>query len=132
MTMPLPEPLITKTDVEDRLGETLADPEVTQVESLIAYASSKLRSRRSLAIDARMLAGTLDRELVKGTVVTAVVRALDAIRTGLRVRSAQYPENTEQYVDADPRLIYYTDDELADLDPDVGETNTGAFTIRAF
>ncbi|QSE94193.1 hypothetical protein JWS13_39140 [Rhodococcus pseudokoreensis] len=131
MTAP-PEPLITKVDVEDRLGETLADPEVTQVESLIAYASSKLRSRRYLDVDARMFDGTLDRALVKGTVVTAVIRALEVMRTGLRVRSTQYPENTEQYVDADPRLIYFTDEELGELDPDVGETNPGAFTIRVF
>lgn len=77
-----------------------------------------------------MTAGTLDPVLVKGTVTTAVIRALDTTRIGLRVRSSQYPEVTETFADADPRLVYFTDAEIEGLRPEVGDTATGAFTIR--
>lgn len=128
MTTPL-QVLLERSDVEARLGETLAEPETGQVDSLIAFASSKARSKVT-ALDARIVAGTLDPELVKGTLVTVVCRALDTLRIGLRVRSEQYPEIQTTYADAKPELIEFTDDELATLSPGSGQTG-GAFTIRA-
>ncbi|WP_245813860.1 hypothetical protein [Rhodococcus marinonascens] len=124
------EPLIEVDDVQARLGETLVEPELSQANSFIVFASAILRSRRHLDIDNRMTSGDLDPELVKGTVTTAVVRALDATRVGLRVRSTQYPEITTSYTDIDPRLVYFTDSELGDLDPEAGNTSGNAFTIR--
>lgn len=128
MTTPL-QVLVERADVEARLGETLAEPETTQVDSLIAFASSKVRSKVG-TIDARIVAGTLDPELVKGTLVTVVCRALDTMRIGLRVRSEQYPEIQTTYADASPELIEFTEGELETLSPDSGKTG-GAFTIRA-
>lgn len=127
MTAPLP--LLARTDVEARLGEALAEPEIIQVDSLIAFASAKIRTLVS-TIDSRLVAGALDAELVKGTLVTAVCRALDTLRVGLRVRSEQYPEIQTTYVDAGPDLVYFTDDELATLAPDAGSASGGAFSIR--
>lgn len=128
MTAPL-EPLIQLGDVETRLGETLIAPETTQVEDLIEYASAMLRAF-PLRIDSRIAAGTLDATLVKGVVVTAVVRALDSMRIGLRVRSEQYPEIATTYADAKPSLIYFDADDLATLSPTVGAQSNGAFSIR--
>lgn len=128
MTAPL-EPLIQLGDVETRLGETLIAPETTQVEDLIEYASAMLRAF-PLRIDSRIAAGTLDATLVKGVVVTAVVRALDSMRIGLRVRSEQYPEISTTYADAKPSLIYFDTDDLATLSPTVGAQSNGAFSIR--
>lgn len=121
-------PLVARTDVEARLGETLAGPEIIQVDSLIAFASAKIRAQVS-TIDIRVVAGTLDAELVKGTLVTAVCRALDTLRVGLRVRSEQYPEIQTTYVDATPDLVWFSDGELATLSPNAGSTS-GAWTIR--
>lgn len=128
MTTPL-QTLLERSDVEVRLGETLAEPEAAQVDSLIAFASAKARSK-VVSIDARIVAGTLDPELVRGTLVTVVCRALDTMRIGLRVRSEQYPEIQTTYADAKPELIDFTDDELETLSPDSGKSG-GAFTIRA-
>ena len=127
MTAPL-EPLIEISDVQEQLGETLDGTEGAQVNWFIAYASAILRARRS-DVDSRMFDGTLSPVLVKGVVVTAVVRALDSMRVGLRVRTTQYPEVQSSYADADPRLVYFTDDELAILDPDAGTQAGGAFSI---
>lgn len=127
MTAPL-QNLAEQSDVEARLGETLAESEAGQVESLLAYASAKLRALVG-NIDDRLVDGSLHEQLVRGTVVTAVCRALDALRVGLRVRSEQYPEVSTTYADTDGALVYFTDEELAPLRPDAGSSG-GAFTIR--
>lgn len=127
MTTPLP-PLVEIADVEVRLGETLADPELGQVHSLIAFASAKLRTNVP-TIDTRTAVGTLSRDLVVGTVVSAVVRGLDTLRVGLRVRSEQYPEVQTTYMDATPDIVWFTPGELADLAPSAGMAG-GPFTIR--
>ncbi|OQM82026.1 hypothetical protein [Rhodococcus sp. 66b] len=129
MTSPLKPPLITVEDVQARLGETLSEPERLQVESLIEYASARLRAY-PLDIDNRILQGSLDPVLVTGVVVTAVIRALDAMRIGLRVRSEQYPEISTTYADADPSLLFFSADDLAVLDPATGVQFGGAFSIQ--
>lgn|GEM_PF-5270027 len=127
VTAPL-SPLITVEDVESRLGETLGGTERTQVESLIAFASARLRAY-PLDIDNRILQGALDHILVTGVVVTAVARALDSMRVGLRVRSEQFPEVSTTYMDADPSLVFFTADDLAILNPAAGTRSGGAFSI---
>lgn len=126
MTSPLP--LVANTDIESRLGETLAGTEIGQVDSLIAFASAKIRALVP-GIDARILAETLDADLVKGTLVTAICRALDVLRVGIRVRSEQFPEIQTTYADATPDLVWFSDGELAALSPTAGSTS-GAWTIR--
>lgn len=128
MTAPL-SPLIELHDVEVRLGETLIAPETEQVTDLIEFASAMLRAF-PLRIDSRIADGTLNAALVKGVVVTVVVRALDHMRTGLRVRSEQFPESTTTYADANPSLIHFDNDDLATLSPTVGSQSNGAFSIR--
>ncbi|WP_343466477.1 hypothetical protein AAI421_18240 [Rhodococcus aetherivorans] len=126
MTVPL-QILVERSDIEARLGETLAGPEVDQVNSLIAFASAKIRALVE-NIDGRVMDGTLDVELVRGTLATVICRALDALRIGLRVRSEQYPEISTTYADSDGALVYFTEDEIGPLKPDRGVSG-GAFTI---
>lgn len=127
MTAPL-DPLIWIDDVEGRLGETLADPERAQVDSFIAYASALLRAHKP-DIDSALLDGTLAPALVKGVMVSAVIRAWDSVRIGLRIKSEQFPEITTVYSDANPSLVFFTDDELASLSPSLGVKSGGAFSI---
>lgn len=127
MTAPL-SPLIMVEDVQFRLGETFSEAERLQVESLIDFASARLRAY-PLDIDTRIAQGSLSSALVTGVLVTAVARAVDAMRVGLRVRSEQYPEISTTYSDVDPSLIYFSADDLAVLDPAVGQKFGGAFSI---
>lgn len=127
MTSPLP-PLIGIDDVESRLGESLSGVERGQVTSLITFASAKLRAVVPL-VDVRILEGTLALDLVTGTLVSAVTRALDILRVGLRVRSEQYPEVQTTYMDASADIVWFTSGELADLSPSAGDSGS-AFTIR--
>ena len=127
MTAPLPN-LVEISDIESRLGTALDGPEIVQVESLIEYATDKLHSLVA-DIDIRIMAGTLRAGLVRGTLVTAICRALDTLRVGIRVRSEQYPEISTPYADADAALVYFTEDELMPLRP-TGAGGGGAFSIR--
>lgn len=127
MTVPVPT-LIELSDVETRLGETLTDPETAQVQSLIEFAADKLRVLVD-GVDQRLLDGSLRMSLVRGTLVTAVCRALDTLRVGIRVRSSQFPEIATTYTDSDDSLVYFTDKELELLQP-TGPGLGGAFSIR--
>lgn len=127
MTASLPN-LVEISDIERRLGKELDVPEIAQVESLIEYATDKLHSL-VVDVDLRILAGTLREGLVRGTLVTAICRALDTLRVGIRVRSEQYPEISTTYADSDAALVYFTEDELAPLRP-TGVGGGGAFSIR--
>lgn len=127
MTAPL-SPLIMVEDVQNRLGETFDEAERLQVESLIDFASARLRAY-PFDIDARILQGSLSSALVTGVMVTAVVRAMDAMRVGLRVRSEQYPEISTTYSDVDPSLVYFSPADLELMDPAVGVKLGGAFSI---
>lgn len=134
MTVPL-QTLVETTDIEARLGETLAGPQIIQVNSLIELASEKLRTPAARAvigdIDERITDGTLRIGLVRGILVTVVHRAFDALRVGTRVRSEQYPEIQTTYADPDQELVYFTDEEMASLAPEPDKSATGgAFTIR--
>lgn len=122
-------PLIEASDVLARLGEDSFDEsEQAQVDSFIRYASGLLRSKLP-TLDARIEANSVDHDLVIGAVVTAVVRALDSMRVGLRVRAEQHPEYQATYADASDELVYFTAGELGPLVPAVSNTS-GAFSIR--
>lgn len=121
--------LVESSDVLARLGEeSFSETEQAQVNSFIRYASGLLRSKLP-TLDDRLLATTVDRDLVVGAVVTAVVRALDSMRVGLRVRAEQHPEYQATYADASEDLVYFTAGEIAPLVPAASNTS-GAFSIR--
>lgn len=122
-------PLIQASDVLARLGEDSFDgSEQAQVDSFIRYASGLLRSKLP-TLDARIEANSVDHDLVVGAVVTAVVRALDSMRVGLRVRAEQHPEYQATYTDATEELVYFTAGEIGPLVPAVSNS-AGAFSIR--
>lgn len=122
-------PLIQASDVLARLGEDSFDSsEQAQVDSFIRYASGLLRSKLP-TLDARIEANSVDHDLVVGAVVTAVVRALDSMRVGLRVRAEQHPEYQATYADATEELVYFTAGEIGPLVPAVSNS-AGAFSIR--
>jgi len=127
MTAPL-DPLIWIDDVEGRLGETLADLDRVRVDSFIAYASALLRAHRP-DLDNALLDGSLSGALVKGVVVSAVVRAWDSVQIGPRIKSEQFPEITTTYTEANPSLLFFTAEELASLSPMLGSAGGGAFSI---
>lgn len=118
--------LIESGAIEEVLGDKLAEPESTRVGALIRYASSRLR-RKVPHLDDRIAlwatdstaTGALDPDLVKGTMVAAVMRAVEYFRVGPRVRSEQYPEVTTTYAEPSQAdllaAVYFTDEELADL-----------------
>ncbi|MCK8671001.1 hypothetical protein M1M07_07700 [Rhodococcus sp. HM1] len=134
--MTTPSALLQTSDVEGLLGETLTDTETAQVDSLIDFAQEKLRSPKVRAVigdvDERIAAGELAPGFVKGVLVTVVCRAFDALRVGLRVRSEQFPELQTVYADPNLELVYFTDAELASLEPEASSDvfGSGAFTIR--
>lgn len=117
-------PLIVRADVEVRLGQTLVSPETLQVDDLIIYASARLR-RLVPDLDARVAewatnpkpVTALDPDLVRGAMVSAVVRALDFSRVGRRIKSEEYPEIRTSYTTdkADESGIFFTDAEIDDL-----------------
>ena len=122
-------PLIETADVLARLGETeFSDTERVQVESFIKYASGLLRSKVP-ALDERMQTLSVDRDIVTGSVVNAVVRALDSMRVGLRVRAEQHPEYQATYADAPEDLLFFTAGELAPLMP-IAPGIAGAYSVR--
>lgn len=117
-------PLIARADVEARLGATLAAPETVQVDGLIVYGSARLR-RLVPKLDDRLAAwgatprpeSALDPDLVTGTMVSAVIRALTDLRVGPRVLSEEFPEIRTTYSasGADESGLFFTDAELDDL-----------------
>lgn len=122
-------PLIEVQDVLARLGEdAFSDSERAQVQSFIRYAGGLLRAKLP-TLDDRILAQSVDQDLVTGAVVTAVVRALDSMRVGLRVRAEQHPEYQATYTDAPDELVYFTAGEIAPLIPPMLNTSA-AFSIR--
>ncbi|NEW40784.1 hypothetical protein GV794_01940 [Nocardia cyriacigeorgica] len=127
--MTTPDPLFTVTDVQAISGEVYEEPELTQVNQFIAIASAKLRSRVS-KLDERIATGALDPVLVKGVGAEIVLRALAALERGVGVRRVEYPEWSTEYESggSSGRLVYVTDDDVADL---IDTESTGdAFTIR--
>lgn len=121
-------PLASVADVEGWLGETLTSSESAQSDAWLRYGTAILRALKP-GIDERITVGSLDPVLVTGVLVSAVVRALSAMRVGLRVRSEAYPEVSTTYADSDDSLVFFTDSDLNMLDPNIGNPG-GAFSIR--
>lgn len=125
----MPVPLADPSDVAG-IWRPLTDAEVIVAEGQIRFASAIVRQQVS-SVDARMLAGILDGDLVRGVVASMVQRVL------------MNPErNTEVSID-DMRMkksdsvasgdLYLSATELALLQPAsvVGSASAGAFTIRS-
>lgn len=120
------DPLFTIADVQAVSGETYT--ETAQVNQLIAVTSAKLRAKVA-KLDDRLASGALDPVLVKGVGVEIVLRALATLERGFGVRRTEYPEwSTEYETGGQSRLVYVTDDDVADLIDT--STDGDAFTIR--
>lgn len=128
MTTPTtPEKYITATDVTSLLGgELLEGAELARVELLISFAAPKLRSLVP-GLDQRVLVGDLDRDQVRGTLVAAVIRAVEALNVGVLTKSEQFPEVNASYATGSD-LIWFSKSEIASLSPGSDGTG-GAFTI---
>ncbi|MGW0043472.1 hypothetical protein [Rhodococcus sp. NPDC003348] len=114
-------------DVQAQLGETLVEPELAQANVFIARALAEMRDRVP-TLDARLSNGDLNQTLAIGVGVDMVIGALEAMRTGLRTRSVQYPEVTTSYADVDSdELISMSDAQIAKLSPKV--PSRGAYVI---
>ena len=124
--MPSTDPLITVQDMRDATMDPFPDEaaeEQKQLQFFIRFASGKARQgvRRTsgLDLDDGLANGTLDRDLMIGTMTVAVLRALETWRNGIGVRNRQYLEESTEYApDASASsLVYFTEDEIADLTP---------------
>ncbi|OZF47566.1 hypothetical protein [Rhodococcus sp. 14-2470-1a] len=134
------DPLITVQDMRNGTMEAYPDSdteEQQQLQFFIRFASGKARRgvRRAsgLDLDTGLADGTVDRDLLTGTMVVVVFRALEMWRRGVGVRNRQYLEESTEYSDGEAgssSLVYFTEDEIADLVPDVPSTSAReAFTI---
>lgn len=129
MTTPMtPDKYITRDDVTALLGEMLDSTEAARVEALISFAAPKLRSLVP-GLDQRVIAGELDRDQVRGTLVAAVIRAFESLRIGLLTKQEQFPEINTSYTTTGSDLIWFSKNELAALSPGSDGTG-GAFTIH--
>lgn len=103
-------------DVQAQLGETLVEPELGQANVFVTRALAEMRDRVP-TLDARLQTGDLVRTLVIGVGVDIVISALDAMRTGLRIKSEQYPESTTEYFRAADELISMSEAQVTKLSP---------------
>lgn len=114
-----PEPYATAEDVENAWRDLTPD-ETWAAEYLTAYASRKLRSPRlGLRLDDRITAGHVDPELVRDTVVAAVLRVTKNLES-VRSHTETIDDHSETWVrdvEVSAGRLYFTDDELADLAP---------------
>lgn len=127
--MTTPNPLFTVADVQTISGVVYEEPQLAQVTQFVAIASAKLRNKVS-KLDERIASGAIDPVLVKGIGAEIVLRALGALERGVGVRRVEYPEWSTEYETGGGtgRLVYVTDDDVADL---IDNDSTGdAFTIR--
>lgn len=109
--------LVNLAAVQVQLGETLAAPETDQVTWFAVRARSTMLSQVPL-LQERLTSGALDPNLAKGVGCDIVISALDAMRTGLRIKSEQYPESTTEYFKATAdELIAISASQIALLAP---------------
>ncbi|MGB7237140.1 MAG: hypothetical protein WBD41_14290 [Rhodococcus sp. (in: high G+C Gram-positive bacteria)] len=136
------DPLITVEHVRDATTEIFDDtnsndPELKQLQFFIRFASGKARQRvrrdSGRDLDAGLADGSLDRDLMIGVMVVAVMRALESWRRGMGVKTRQFPEEMTEYTEnaSSASLVYFTDDEISDLtpNPSTGGLESGAFSI---
>lgn len=123
--------LITVTAVQTQLGETFEGVEKTQVEWLVERALAEIQDNVP-GLAARIESGAVSAATVTGVGVDLVLNALDLLRTGLRVKSEQYPETDVEYFrGATDDLIRLTPKQIARLTPQLPAAS-GAYTVSLF
>lgn len=121
MTTPPPaQPLVTADDVCTAMAVGVpaeGSAEWKQLDWLCVQASAEIR-HRVVAVNARIAAGTLDADRVRGVAVDMVIAALENLELGFRSTGEQYPELTTSNVAAANRLtVEMTDQQRAALMP---------------
>ncbi|UVF60363.1 head-to-tail adaptor [Gordonia phage Meyran] len=121
MTTPPPPPvLVTATDVCTAMAITPPAEQTAerkQLDWLCVQAAAEIR-HRVVAVDARIAAGTLDAERVRGVAVDMVIAALENLDLGFRSTGETYPELATSNVAAANRLtVEMTDQQRASLMP---------------
>lgn len=111
------ESLLTPVAVQVQLGETLVEPELAQVNWFIERTCDEMLDQIPMLAE-RLASGDLKASRAKGVGIDVVLSALDAMRTGLRIKSEQYPESTVEYFKANASdLISITPEQIAKLSP---------------
>ncbi|MFT3661990.1 MAG: hypothetical protein QM809_11470 [Gordonia sp. (in: high G+C Gram-positive bacteria)] len=124
MTAPLP--LVTPADVCTMLTRPVPEEtsaEYKQLAELCVQAAAEIRAKAP-AVDARIAAGSLSVERVRGVAVDMVLAALETLELGFRSTGERHPEiETSQTSQSNRMLISMTPDQLKALMPppvDVG------------
>jgi hypothetical protein len=125
--------LITVPDLEQFTKATYADGDLLQVQFLIKYASAYVR-RVVPSVDADLLSGDLDPDLLVGIVCQMIARALDAADAGSNVKRTVYPEVETEYFEgglasAAASLLFLTDAEIELLSSAL-DSSTSSFSIQ--
>lgn len=111
------DPLVTPTDVGERLGVVYAGTELTQVLGLCRDVSALIRSRRP-QIDEWIASGKLDADAVVAVAVQVVARALTSVTTGgVGIRSEQHPEYSYELTSSTAAGLNLSNRELVMLTP---------------
>lgn len=109
--------LLTVETVQTQLGETFVEPELSQVQWFIERTCDEMLDQIPLLAE-RLASGELRASRAKGVGIDIVLGALDAMRTGLRIKSEQYPESTVEYFKANASdLISVSPEQIAKLSP---------------
>lgn len=122
-------PALADADDVQAIWRPLTDAELAVVLGQVRFASAIVR-RRVPSVDARLAAGTLDADLVRGVVASMVKRALLNPDQNIEVAIDDMRLKKSDAVSGE---LYLSDDELALLRPNslIGSTTGGAFSIRA-
>lgn len=112
--------LVTPQDVCTTLARPLPaqnTPELAQLEALCTRATDVIRAK-TVAVDARITAGTLSAGIVRGVAVDMVIAALENLDLGFRSTGEQYPEiQTSQVAAANRLTVEMTEGQREQLAP---------------
>lgn len=121
---------VSYLDVEAiSLDETAAgSPERARLEVLCARAQAEIRAH-VVGVDARMVAGSLDVDRVRGVAVDMVIAALEHLELGFRTTAEEFPEHVARFSPASAAaLVRITDEQVRALAPALaGEA--GAYVV---
>lgn len=119
--------LVSVVTVQVQLGETFVEPELSQVQWFIERTCDEMLDQIPLLAE-RLASGELRASRAKGVGIDIVLGALDAMRTGLRIKSEQYPESTVEYFKANASdLISVSPEQIAKLSPPFQQA--GAYVV---
>lgn len=117
----------TPADVAKRLGFDLDDREADQCEALLEDVSEIMRARLP-ALDANILAGTVQVGLAKAICCWIAMGAITVANTGVGVTSEQHPEHAVTISNAAAAGLDLTEGQVSQLTPPV-KHDAGAFSI---